>query len=344
MAGYSERPFDLSNTNHFDKYGADTSILINGSLTSNQPFFSIIIPTYNRPDLLQEAIESALNQNGFDDFEIVIMDDCPDRDDVTEVLMKNYKNEEKIRYYKNSKNLGMEGNWNRAVELSRGKYIVMLHDDDMLLPSYLKAMYHVIQAVGDNALIFPTFTSDDNEMANNKSGQHIQEVELLHVTKWHFVPINFIGPPIGMCILRDKVLEYGGFDDRAFPASDFAFYLKCLFNGMQIIRILSIPTAFYRVSTNCSFNPDIINGNKFQHDNIHNAFYRKLSPITTFLLKPYRKICRKLYSMRIDLAWTNNPMKWPLSKMETLLNLLYSKFFSAFLLKDRKHQKIQIPQ
>lgn len=47
--------------------------------------------------------------------------------------------------------------------------------------------------------------------------------------------------------------------------------------------------------------------------------------------------------MDIDSALTKSPRKWPLTKIETLLNYLYSLIFSKFLMKNKKPEKIKIP-
>ena len=69
--------------------------------------FSIIMPTYNRADRIQIAINSVLQQ-GYDDFELIIIDDCS-TDNTFDVVYSNYKNEieqNKIIYLKNEENRG----------------------------------------------------------------------------------------------------------------------------------------------------------------------------------------------------------------------------------------------
>lgn len=98
--------------------------------------YTIAIPTYKRGDLLKEAIDSALAQVDSPAYNIIVVDNNPERDDITEQLMQQYKGGI-VSYYKHPKNLGMGGNWNRAVELTSGKWMVLLHDDDKLMPTFL---------------------------------------------------------------------------------------------------------------------------------------------------------------------------------------------------------------
>ena len=53
---------------------------------------------------MKEAVDSALNQIGFDEYDVIVVDNDPDRDDETEKLMLNYNNP-KLSYYKNMKNI-----------------------------------------------------------------------------------------------------------------------------------------------------------------------------------------------------------------------------------------------
>ena len=64
------------------------------------PFFSIVLPTYNRASFLQRSISSVLSQT-FTDFELIIIDDAST--DNTKEIIDTF-NDEKIRYFKNEKN------------------------------------------------------------------------------------------------------------------------------------------------------------------------------------------------------------------------------------------------
>lgn len=98
---------------------------------------SCIIPCYNYGHFLAEAIESVLRQTIPAD-EIIIADDCST--DMTEEIavffQKKYPNQ--IKYVKNPKNLGIIGNFNKAVNLSTGSYIVFLGADNRFQSNYIE--------------------------------------------------------------------------------------------------------------------------------------------------------------------------------------------------------------
>lgn len=96
---------------------------------SNKPFFSIVVPTYNRASDLQFALCCVLRQS-FSDYEIVISDNCST--DNTENIINKLKNK-KIRYFRNRKNIGMIPNQKKAIEYAKGEYVFLHGDDDFLL-------------------------------------------------------------------------------------------------------------------------------------------------------------------------------------------------------------------
>lgn len=95
------------------------------------PKLSIIIPTFNRADYLVEAIESALRQRS-NDFELIVSDNCSSDD--TSVVVERYLSDPRFKYFRNSENIGMVGNWRRAVfEYSSGEWFIILSDDDYFI-------------------------------------------------------------------------------------------------------------------------------------------------------------------------------------------------------------------
>ena len=100
------------------------------------PKVSVCIPVYNREDFIAEAIESVLSQT-FTDFELIITDNCST--DKTPEIIKKYASTDKwISCYRNEYNLGVIGNINRCVLLTRGKYITIVCADDKLAPQCLE--------------------------------------------------------------------------------------------------------------------------------------------------------------------------------------------------------------
>jgi len=94
-----------------------------------EPLVTIGIPTYNRADkYLKEALQSALDQT-YDNVEIIVADNCST--DHTEAIVNEYV-DERIQYYKHSKNIGPNNNFNFLLNQADGHYFLLLQDDDLI--------------------------------------------------------------------------------------------------------------------------------------------------------------------------------------------------------------------
>lgn len=107
-------------------------------MTEKTPLVSVLITTFNRSELLMRAVSRVLAQD-FEDFELIIIDDCSS-DDTTEVA--EAIDDPRVRYIRNEENvggtLGDRAHIRRFIyELMRGKYYVYVCDDDYWLPTDL---------------------------------------------------------------------------------------------------------------------------------------------------------------------------------------------------------------
>lgn len=98
------------------------------------PKVSVCIPTYNRVNLLSQAIESVLNQTE-QNFELIICDDGSI--DNTPDLIQKYKSP-KIKYIRHKQNIGKSNNMRSGFELATGEYFIKFDDDDQLTPTFLE--------------------------------------------------------------------------------------------------------------------------------------------------------------------------------------------------------------
>jgi hypothetical protein len=100
----------------------------------NAPLFSIVIPTYNRSELVQGAVRSVLAQT-FDDFEVVVSDNCSE-DDTRQVVGRF--EDRRVRYVRTPRHGVIADSWEFARTQARGTLVMMLSDDDALAHDALK--------------------------------------------------------------------------------------------------------------------------------------------------------------------------------------------------------------
>lgn len=117
------------------------------------PLVSFLMPTYNRSNLVRQAIDSILSQT-YKNIEVIVIDDAS-TDDTEDVLKKVFGN--RVRYYKNNINKGISYSRNLGLRYSTGKYIGLLDSDDILLKSnYVETALKIMEF---NPEIY-VFTSD----------------------------------------------------------------------------------------------------------------------------------------------------------------------------------------
>ncbi|MCX5681431.1 MAG: glycosyltransferase [Candidatus Omnitrophica bacterium] len=97
------------------------------------PEISIIIPTFNRANLLERAVRSVLSQT-YRDFEILVIDDAS-KDNTQEMVKEKFTLEIDagiLKFIRNDKNIERSRARNKGMEMAGGKYIALLDDDDFL--------------------------------------------------------------------------------------------------------------------------------------------------------------------------------------------------------------------
>ena len=103
-----------------------------------QPFFSIVIPTFNRSELFPYAVRSILKQS-FEDYEIIVSDNFPGDD--TPQVAKQFT-DARFKYVQTPRHFTIADAWEFARSHASGKFVMMLSDDDALVRSALERFAH----------------------------------------------------------------------------------------------------------------------------------------------------------------------------------------------------------
>ena len=111
-------------------------------MSKEQPFFSIVIPTKNRPDYLRQSIQSVLLQ-GFDDYELIISDNF--NESPTERVLEEFRCHPKVKTYRTKEEMNMIDHWEFATKKTIGKYVILLADRKVLYKDALKTAEELIQ-------------------------------------------------------------------------------------------------------------------------------------------------------------------------------------------------------
>lgn len=105
------------------------------------PFFTVIIPLYNKEKYIENAIKSIINQT-FTDFELLIINDCS-TDKSVEIASKFLS--EKVHLIHHEKNSGLAATRNTGIKKATSNYVTFLDADDLWKPHFLEKIFHLIQ-------------------------------------------------------------------------------------------------------------------------------------------------------------------------------------------------------
>jgi glycosyltransferase involved in cell wall biosynthesis len=92
------------------------------------PLVSICVPTYNRAAALRESLKAVCGQT-YAPLEILISDNCSE-DGTEQVGRDLMRNDPRVRYVRQSSNIGLHGNHNFCIDQSKGEFICLFHDHD----------------------------------------------------------------------------------------------------------------------------------------------------------------------------------------------------------------------
>ncbi len=103
-------------------------------VSRRKPLVSIILPTFNGEAYIDQAIDSIIRQT-YENWELIVQDNAST--DKTASIVKEYR-DNRIKYERNPKNVGMAGNLNLGIRRAKGEYLSLFSDDDRMLPNYLE--------------------------------------------------------------------------------------------------------------------------------------------------------------------------------------------------------------
>jgi tetratricopeptide (TPR) repeat protein len=190
-----------------------------------RPFWSIIVPLYNRTDYLLECLANVLRQwQGEEDMEILVMDNAstPPLFELVEAIGGGV-----VRYYRNPQNLGARRNFNLGIALSRGHWIHLLPEDEYVLPGFYAQLKQSLAECPDSIGAAFTGYANLNEkgeviFSQTHTGMHegINQDWL-----WRIGTANSLNP-CAVVIRRSAHQRLGGYDPGNTYTPDWELYKR----------------------------------------------------------------------------------------------------------------------
>jgi glycosyltransferase involved in cell wall biosynthesis len=229
------------------------------------PLVSVLIPTYNRPEFFQLALESVLKQT-YKNIEILIGDDSTN-DDTETIINENYLiRYPQIKYYRNKTNLGQFENDLALFNRANGDFINFLMDDDLFKPNKIENMmnYFLQDKEEEIALV----TSHRAIIDKNGNIQGIfggtdkfftEDTIIQGIDLGNFVlknNYNCVGEPTTVLFKKNKLIEpFGTFNERKYGCNvDQASWLNLLSKGKAVFIAESL--SYFRIHNSQQLNTE----------------------------------------------------------------------------------------
>ena len=188
------------------------------------PFFSIVIPLYNKETFISSTIQSVLGQT-FSDFEVIIVDDCST--DKSLSVAKQMK-DSRIQIIKHSENKGLSASRNTGIKNAKANYIAFLDADDIWKPNFLQTIESLISDFPKAALYA---TKYELLLKNNKRVSHnfiIPEFKGRGIIS-NFFESNLnqaIYYPSCLCVKKEVFEEVGYYNESITYSEDIDFNIR----------------------------------------------------------------------------------------------------------------------
>jgi glycosyltransferase involved in cell wall biosynthesis len=206
-------------------------------MNARHPLVSVIIPNYNRGDLLQETLESMLRQD-YAEWEALVVDDGS-TDSSAGVGSKYTQKDRRIRYLERDRNpRGAPTCRNIGLTESSGEYVIFLDSDDLLTPVALSQRIETIQNYPElDFWVFPILMfRDDPAKATTRWNIDTGESDL-----HRFLILDAPWQTTGPIWRKEAVLKIGGFTEGLACWQDVDFHLKAIIAGLKGKKFYNLP-------------------------------------------------------------------------------------------------------
>ena len=273
------------------------------------PFFSVVIPLFNKENYIEETLTSVLNQT-FKDFEIIVINDGSS--DNSLVIAEKVLSKKTNCRILTQKNKGLSATRNEGIKESKGEIIAFLDADDTWLPSFLSNIYSLFKKFPEASLYGTSYLLKYSDTVILEAKKNIdKKIKNTQFLVDDFFKANIYHPIVCQSSIAAKktVFEKLSFDETINLSEDIDFYIKsnlkyrfAYCNSNSVIILQNIP--------------DQITGSGIQNKTIPNLdLYEEVSK-TNSSLKKYLDFYRFTFLIQYRLENDFNNSKLLLSKID----------------------------
>lgn len=194
---------------------------------NSQVLVSVVIPTYKRPDTLDRAIKSVLNQTHRLIEVIVVDDNNPDTEGrrLTEAKMAEFAGESRVKYIQHEQNKNGSAARNTGVRAAQGEYVAFLDDDDEYLPQKIASQLEVLSGKDDSwGCCYSKYATRKVGQKAVESREHREGNLYLEALMREF----HIASGSNLLVRKEAFMAINGFDESFLRNQDIEFLTRLL--------------------------------------------------------------------------------------------------------------------
>lgn len=189
---------------------------------NNKPLVSVIIPTYNRRNIIGRSIESILNQT-YANKEIIVVDDAS-TDGTKEYIMSQYGNA--VIYVKNHGKKGPSGARNYGVQIAKGKFIAFQDSDDEWEASKLERQMEILLSHEEIKMVYCEIARYDGNTFLGTLPSPELPIEQKQGNLFSYLLLNPLISTQTMLMHKEAFLQVGGFNETLQALEDYEFSIR----------------------------------------------------------------------------------------------------------------------
>lgn len=188
----------------------------------DDPLVTVVMPTYNRPGLIAESIESVLGQT-MPDWELIVVNDGGDK--LVERTLEKYLKDPRVRYVY-AEHGGLSSAANVGLKLGKGEYLTELDDDDVMYPDHLETIKKGFASRPDIKVVYVDFLRAQQKMqggqwvTTKREGGIGGDFDPRRLRHGNFLPVCTV------CFHRECIETAGLFNERLSRAMDWEFFIR----------------------------------------------------------------------------------------------------------------------
>ena len=294
------------------------------------PFFTVIIPLYNKEKYIENAIKSILNQT-FTDFELLIINDCSS-DKSVEIASEFIS--EKVQLIHHEKNSGLAATRNTGIKKATSNYVTFLDADDLWKPHFLEKIFNLIQNFPESRIFGTNYEEIwEKTIKNPHNGSESLPKDFTGYV--NFFKINLkqgIYNHGSVCLHKEVYEKVGFYNENIQLSQDLDFNIRANFH-YKLAYDNSVQMSYFMQTENQLTRSSIVNKtipdyNKYEDWTKSNSDLKKYLDFERYVLG-------KRLKKNNDLRWKNMIATIDLNNLNWKQNLLLKVPSSVINLLDK---------